>query len=207
MLGPEAEAATVAGAVRTDLILSAEIMVISLKEVIDEPFIRRALVLVVVAVVITAAIYGVVALIVKMDDVGLRMAARPSAGSQRVGRAMVAGMPKLLAVLSVVGTAAMLWVGGHILIAGAHELGWHWPYDVVHDLSHGRARRGRRGRCTGLVRQHPDLRHPRHHRGWAGDGGALPPALRSRSRPCARHGDRGALGAIQTATAADLDWP
>ena len=47
---------------------------------------------------------------------------------------LVAGMPKLLTVLSVVGTAAMLWVGGHILLVGADELGWHWPYDVVHDL-------------------------------------------------------------------------
>jgi predicted DNA repair protein MutK len=49
---------------------------------------------------------------------------------------LVEGMPKLLALLSVVGTAAMLWVGGHILLVGADELGWHWPYQVVHDIEH-----------------------------------------------------------------------
>ena len=86
------------------------------------------------AILITAVVYGVVALIVKMDDVGLRMAqsARPSA--QSIGRTLVTGMPKLLAVLSVVGTAAMVWVGGHILLVGADELGWHGPYDLVHRL-------------------------------------------------------------------------
>ena len=134
--GADVEASTVAGAIRTDFILSAEIMVISLKEVIDEPLVSRAAILVVVAVVITAAVYGVVAGIVKMDDVGLRLAQRPGASAQRLGRVLVAGMPKLLAWLSVIGTAAMLWVGGHILLAGADELGWHGPYDLVHDLEH-----------------------------------------------------------------------
>ncbi len=132
--GPEAEEATVASAVRTDFILSAEIMVISLKEVIDETFFQRAIILVVVALFITAIVYGVVALIVKMDDIGLSLAERDSESSQRLGRAMVAGMPKLLTFLSVIGTAAMLWVGGHIMIVGAHELGWDLPYDIVHDL-------------------------------------------------------------------------
>jgi predicted DNA repair protein MutK len=131
--GPEAEAATVSSAVRTDFILSAEIMVISLKEVIDESFVQRAIILLVVAVFITAVVYGVVALIVKMDDFGLSLAERESESSQRLGRAMVAGMPKLLTFLSVIGTAAMLWVGGHILVVGAHELGWDLPYDIVHD--------------------------------------------------------------------------
>lgn len=133
--GPEAEAKTIAGAVRTDLILSAEIMVISLKEVIDEPLLRRAIILVIVAIVITAIVYGVVALIVKMDDIGLRLADGDNTSSQRLGRAMVSGMPALLELLSIVGTIAMLWVGGHILIAGAHELGWDWPHDAVHDLA------------------------------------------------------------------------
>src|SRR6478736_6425875 len=132
--GADAESATVSGAIRTDFILSAEIMVISLKEVIDEPIVARAVILVVVAVVITAVVYGVVGLIVKMDDVGLRMAQSPSAPVRRVGRGLVTGMPKLLAGLSVVGTAAMLWVGGHILLVGADELGWHGPYDTVHSL-------------------------------------------------------------------------
>jgi predicted DNA repair protein MutK len=132
--GPEAEQATVSGAIRTDFILSAEIMVISLKEVIDETLISRGIILVVVALLITLAVYGVVALIVKMDDVGLMMTQRDNESSQRLGRMLVAGMPKLLTALSVIGTAAMLWVGGHILLVGAEELGWHWPYDRVHDL-------------------------------------------------------------------------
>ncbi len=134
MLGPEAEANTIAGAIRTDLILSAEIMVIALKEVIDEGFVSRALILVIVALVITLIVYGVVALIVKMDDIGLSLARRDAASSQRVGRLMVLGMPALLEWLSIIGTAAMLWVGGHIILVGTDELGWHGPYDLVHDL-------------------------------------------------------------------------
>jgi uncharacterized protein len=137
MQGADVEAATISSAIRTDFILSAEIMVISLKEVLDEPVVTRAVILVVVAVLITAAVYGTVALIVKMDDIGLALAQRGSSTAQRAGRLLVTGMPKLLRVLSVLGTAAMLWVGGHILIAGVDELGWHGPYDVVHDLEHG----------------------------------------------------------------------
>jgi len=132
--GPEAEAETVKGAIRTDFILSAEIMVIALKEVLDEGFVARAIILVVVAVLITAVVYGTVALIVKMDDLGLRLAERDSERARRVGRSMVAAMPVVLKWLGIVGTAAMLWVGGHIIIAGADELGWHGPYDVVHEL-------------------------------------------------------------------------
>ncbi len=133
-LGADAEAKTVSGAIRTDFILSAEIMVISLKEVIDEPLVMRAIILAVVGLLITVVVYGVVALIVKMDDFGLRLAERPSPGSQRTGRLLVAGMPKLLAWLSVIGTAAMLWVGGHIILVGFDELGWAWPYHLVHEL-------------------------------------------------------------------------
>ena len=135
-VGPDAEATTIAGAIRTDFILSAEIMVISLKEVLDEPVLSRGVILAVVGVLITLVVYGVVALIVKMDDIGLRLADRPEASAQRTGRLLVTGMPKLLAWLSVIGTAAMLWVGGHILIVGADELGWGWPYHLVHDLEH-----------------------------------------------------------------------
>ena len=133
-IGPDQEAEVVSGAVRTDFILSAEIMVIALKEVLDEGFVSRGVILIVVAVVITAAVYGIVALIVKMDDIGLRLADREGAGAQRLGRALVRGMPSLLAALSTVGTAAMLWVGGHILLVGTHELGWDAPYDFVHRL-------------------------------------------------------------------------
>ncbi len=131
---PQSEDTVVAGAVRTDFILSAEIMVIALNEVSDEPFVSRAIILVVVAIGITLLVYGVVALIVKTDDVGLHLAERSSAASQRVGLALVRGMPKLLSVISVVGVAAMLWVGGHILLVGLDDLGWHAPYDVVHHV-------------------------------------------------------------------------
>jgi predicted DNA repair protein MutK len=132
--GPEAEEAVVSGAVRTDFILSTEIMVIALNEVTDQPFLARALILVLVALGITVLVYGFVALIVKMDDVGLHLAERASSGAQRVGRALVRAMPVLLRVLSVVGVAAMLWVGGHILLVGVDDLGWHAPYDLVHHL-------------------------------------------------------------------------
>lgn len=132
--GPEAEAATIAGAVRTDFILSAEIMVIALKEVLDQGFVSKAVIMVVVALFITVVVYGVVALIVKMDDIGLSLTRRENEGSQKLGRGLVAGMPILLQWLTVIGTAAMLWVGGHILIVGTHELGWDPLYDFVHDL-------------------------------------------------------------------------
>lgn len=132
--GPEAEDTVVSGAVRTDFILSTEIMVIALNEVAGEPFLSRAAILVVVAIGITVLVYGVVALIVKMDDVGLHLAERASQAAQRVGRGLVKGMPVLLKVLSVVGVAAMLWVGGHIILVGVDDLGWHAPYDVVHHL-------------------------------------------------------------------------
>ena len=139
-LGPAAESAMVSGAIRTDFILSAEIMVIALKEVISEPLVTRGAILVVVAVGITAAVYGVVALIVRMDDVGLSLAGRPARSSQRMGRLLVSGMPKVLSWLSVIGVAAMLWVGGHILLIGFDELGWSAPYHLVHlleELVHG----------------------------------------------------------------------
>jgi predicted DNA repair protein MutK len=135
--GPDAEKRMVSGAVRTDLILSAEIMVIALNEVSDESFWAQFAILVVVALVITVAVYGVVALIVKMDDAGLALARRSSALAQRVGRGLVAAMPRLLAVIAFVGTIAMLWVGGHILLVNLHESGWwHAPYEHVHDLEH-----------------------------------------------------------------------
>jgi hypothetical protein len=128
------EKTIVSGAVRTDFILSAEIMVISLNEVIDQAFVARAIILAVVAVLITLVVYGVVGLIVKMDDVGLNLAQRSGKAVAAIGRGLVKGMPKLLSVLTVVGTAAMLWVGGHIILVGTDELGLHAIYDVVHHL-------------------------------------------------------------------------
>jgi predicted DNA repair protein MutK len=130
--GEDTEKQMTSSAIRTDFILSAEIMVIALNEVADQSFWPRLVILIVVALVITAAVYGVVALIVKMDDVGLNLAQRSSTFAQKFGRGLVAAMPKVLSTLSAVGTVAMLWVGGHILLVGSDTLGWHAPYAVVH---------------------------------------------------------------------------
>ncbi|MFD1213358.1 DUF808 domain-containing protein [Arthrobacter sp. GCM10027362] len=132
--GPEAEAKVTKGAITTDFILSCEIMVISMNEVADESLWVRALILVVVAIAITVLVYGAVALIVKMDDIGLHLATKDSAGSRRFGELLVKGMPAVLAAITLVGTIAMLWVGGHIMLQGAYDLGWHGPYDLVHVL-------------------------------------------------------------------------
>jgi predicted DNA repair protein MutK len=129
----------VSGAVRTDFILSAEIMVISLNEVAAEAFASRAAILVVVALGITVLVYGVVGLIVKMDDVGLTLSQRSGKAVSRFGHGLVKAMPRLLAALTVVGTVAMLWVGGHILLVGMDDLGLHVLYDVVHHLEEAAA--------------------------------------------------------------------
>src|SRR5687768_2436106 len=128
------EKTIVTGAVRTDFILSAEIMVISLNEVVDEPFVSRAVILAIVALGITVLVYGVVGLIVKMDDVGLSLSQRPGKGIARFGRGLVKAMPRLLTALTVIGTVAMLWVGGHIILVGTDELGLHFLYEIVHHL-------------------------------------------------------------------------
>ena len=127
------EKTLVSGAVRTDLILSAEIMVITLNEVIDEPFWSRLAILAVVALVMTVVVYGAVALIVKMDDVGLRLS-QLSGAVASFGRGLVKAMPRVLTGLTVIGTAAMLWVGGHILLVGTDELGLHFLYSAVHHV-------------------------------------------------------------------------
>lgn len=132
----EFEKQRVAGAVRTDMILSAEIMAIVLNEVAAETLLNRAIILALVGIGITVAVYGVVALIVKMDDVGLHLAQRANAGARALGRGLVAAMPRVLTVLSVVGTIAMLWVGGGIVLHGMHELGVDLLYNYAHDLEH-----------------------------------------------------------------------
>jgi predicted DNA repair protein MutK len=113
----------VRSAIQTDFILSAEIMAITLASVAVASFWTQAFVLAVVGTGITAAVYGVVALIVKADDAGVALAARGWPVTRVLGRGLVLGMPVLLKVLSVVGTAAMLWVGGGIIIHGLEEYG------------------------------------------------------------------------------------
>lgn len=116
------EALQVTGAIRTDFILSAEIMAIALAELDTGGFALRAAALATVAILITVAVYGVVGLIVKLDDIGLHLSQRPRRTAQAIGSGLVRGVPKLLAGLSVVGTAAMLWVGGGIILHGLEEL-------------------------------------------------------------------------------------
>jgi predicted DNA repair protein MutK len=117
----ELEAQQVAGAIRTDLILSAEIMAISLAAVSHLSLPLQAAALAVVGLLITVGVYGVVGLIVKMDDIGLHLSQRSAAATRALGRGLVKGMPVVLNILSGVGTAAMLWVGGGILVHGLHE--------------------------------------------------------------------------------------
>ncbi|MDO9608012.1 MAG: DUF808 domain-containing protein [Brevundimonas sp.] len=130
------EKTTVAGAVRTDLILSAEIMAIALADVSAQPILTQAAVLAVVGIAMTVAVYGAVGLIVKMDDIGLHLAERPNGGVRALGRGLVKGMPVVMDALSIIGTAAMLWVGGGILVHGTHTLGLHWPAEPLEHLAH-----------------------------------------------------------------------
>jgi predicted DNA repair protein MutK len=139
----------VAGAIRTDMILSAEIMAIALAEVATETLVMRGAVLAIVGIVVTVAVYGAVALIVKMDDVGLHLTTKPDAFSQGTGRFLLRLMPQLLIVLSLVGTIAMLWVGGGIIVHGTHEVGFHAIYDVIHGAEYAVA--GASGAAGGVL--------------------------------------------------------
>ena len=132
----------IAGAIKTDFILSAEIMTIALATVESPSFWLQAATLAVVGIFVTGAVYGAVALIVKMDDVGLHLAATGhTSGGRALGRGLVKAMPKLMAFLSIVGTAAMLWVGGNIVLHGLEAMHlWAWPYETIHHLAEAVAR-------------------------------------------------------------------
>ena len=126
----------IAGAIKTDFILSAEIMTIALAAIPSSSILTEAITLAVVGTLITVAVYGSVALIVKMDDLGLFMARTGRLGITRaVGRGLVLGMPGLMALLSTVGTAAMLWVGGSIIIHGLDVMGFGWLYGQIHHIA------------------------------------------------------------------------
>ncbi|WP_164155917.1 DUF808 domain-containing protein [Sandarakinorhabdus rubra] len=136
MSAAEREKTMVAGAIRTDLILSAEIMAIALGTVEQEPLLEKAAALIAVALGITVMVYGAVALIVKADDLGVRLARQSNGAVAALGRALVQGMPGFLVVLGWVGLAAMLWVGGHIVIDGLHKFGVDAPHDLLHGAMH-----------------------------------------------------------------------
>ena len=117
-------------AIRTDLILSTEIMVISLDEVKDQPVWMEAAVLIAVGIFLTVAVYGAVALLVKVDDIGRGMIERGNA--PKLGTGLVKAMPYVLSAIGVIGTIAMLWVGGHLIVRGLDEVfGWHWPHEII----------------------------------------------------------------------------
>lgn len=133
--GKALEDAKVAGAIRTDIVLSAEIMALTLASITTPNIIMQAIVLACVALFVTAGVYGAVALIVKADDAGLYLAQKGGPISAPVGRALVRGMPPFLQVLALVGTAAMLWVGGGILIHGLKTYGIVAPEHALNAIS------------------------------------------------------------------------
>jgi len=126
----------VKGAIKTDFILSAEIMTISLAAIEADNIWIEGVVLAMVAIAITAAVYGAVALLVKADDVGLKISQVGRFAITRwFGMAIVKSMPAIMTLISTVGTAAMLWVGGNIIVHGLHTLGLHWPYETIHHFA------------------------------------------------------------------------
>ncbi|MDH4982197.1 DUF808 domain-containing protein [Hyphomicrobium sp. D-2] len=122
----------VRGAIRTDFILSAEIMAIALAAITAPDLFTKALVLATVAILITVGVYGVVAVIVKADDIGARLVERNGAISGPIGRALVRGMPPFLELLSIIGMLAMLWVGGGIIVHGLAEFGYPQVEHFIH---------------------------------------------------------------------------
>ena len=137
----------VKGAIKTDFILSAEIMTIVLATIDSGNVWTRAAVLAVVAVMITVLVYGV-----KTDDFGLRLSKSGRLETTRAfGRGLAAAMPTVLMVISIVGTAAMLWVGGSIVIHGLHELHLSWPYDTIKAIAHSVSGDGASGAIAWLV--------------------------------------------------------
>ena len=141
----------VAGAIRTDLILSAEIMFIALADLADRPFAIRAVALAVVGLAITVGVYGVVGLLVKMDDIGLHLSKGGTRGGRALGRSLVKAMPVLLEGLATIGTAAMLWVGGGILVHGLEHYGWMEIPHLVEGLSHWAGQAPGVGAITGWL--------------------------------------------------------
>ena len=131
----ELEKRQVTGAVRTDFILSAEIMAIALASIEGYSLALEAAALALVAIAITIGVYGTVALIVKLDDIGLHLCQKRGGLIAALGRLMVRGVPKLLKALSAIGVIAMLWVGGGILLHGMEELGFEALPHTVHDVA------------------------------------------------------------------------
>ncbi|TDN90802.1 DUF808 family protein [Microbacterium sp. BK668] len=134
---PRDERKLVFGAIRTDLILSTEIMLISLASLDAGLGIWMTFgVLCVIALAMTLLVYGAVALLVKIDDIGLGMAQSSVGRVRSTGETIVRSMPAVFRIISIVGTIAMLWVGGHLVIANLAETIWEGPYDLLHVVTH-----------------------------------------------------------------------
>jgi uncharacterized protein len=134
---PRDERKLVFGAIRTDLILSTEIMLISLASLdADFGIWMTAGALAVIALGMTLLVYGAVALLVKIDDVGLRMAQSSARRVRSTGEWIVRSMPMVFRIISIIGTVAMLWVGGHLVIANLAETLWEGPYNLLHAATH-----------------------------------------------------------------------
>ncbi|MGC5171237.1 DUF808 domain-containing protein [Microbacterium sp. DT81.1] len=134
---PRDERKLVFGAIRTDLILSTEIMLIALASLdADFGIWMTAGALAVIALGMTLLVYGAVALLVKIDDIGLGMAQSSASGVRRTGERIVASMPTVFRIISIIGTVAMLWVGGHLVIANLAETLWAGPYDLLSAAEH-----------------------------------------------------------------------
>jgi hypothetical protein len=141
----ELEKMQVNGAIRTDFILSAEIMAIALASLEHLSLLTTAIALAAVALAVTGGVYGVVGLIVKLDDIGLHLAGRRNRGARAFGEALVRIVPNMLTALATIGTAAMLWVGGGILLHGIEELHLAGPLPhLIHEAANAA------GEATGM---------------------------------------------------------
>lgn len=138
---PQDEAAIVRSAVTTDLVLSAEIMLISMSSLESDIWWMQLAMLVIIGLMMTGLVYGAVGLLIKIDDMGISIAKRgvlrKSLPLQNLGSGLVKLMPIVFRALSIVGTAAMLWVGGHLLLVNSAEIGLEAPMEFVHYITHG----------------------------------------------------------------------
>lgn len=121
----------VRAALRTDVVLSAEIMLISLAAIASDSWVMELAILLVVAVTMTVGVYAAVGLLIKLDDVGAWLRRRPARAAKRVGTMLIRAMPKVFSLLTIVGVLAMLWIGGQILIENLAHIGWTGPHAAL----------------------------------------------------------------------------
>lgn len=137
---PRDENSIVRSAITTDIVLSTEIMLISMSNIESHIWWTQLITLIVVGILMTVMVYGLVGILIKLDDAGVALAARGvtrgNALLQRLGSGLVKSMPVVFRALTIIGTAAMLWVGGHLLLANAAEVGLRAPLELAHHITH-----------------------------------------------------------------------